>query len=423
MASFRFQQAAALVESAMAGAARREILDDITVPDDFRRSLARLRDAMQAHVWRLGADKVFLAPMVHEYDRRTRREGFHALHDWDGVADRINDDIIPVDVLNYIADQRGDGEYNRLVLAILLDYYFFYLLALLSLRLWDDGDPDENLDTLNALVRELQGPNGSGQPFVGDAHTLLVIATSHYSLEDRSYDELLEKVRTLRADHRLAVALGHAPCLGCHLRFGFEATYGRDVVSMRNDNVADYPWLSFSVATLMDEFVRLDAQGADEMERAIVVEGLANGLTADPGAFVGAPPAFMAPYEAERASIRDRFAERRADLLDAFEALRPTSARYSPLAFFFNFSQNVLKGAVVDALLWAEPWPFTLNDLLTEFPHDKTSSARKEKLAMTLLGYARAHPNRIRGRLMPVIVYDVRVGHQAFSAALRKLAG
>jgi len=37
------------------------------------------------------------------------------------------------------------------------------------------------------------------------------------------------------------------------------------------------------------------------------------------------------------------------------------------------------------------------------------------------MGYARANPHRIRGRLMPVIVYDPQAGRQAFSVALRKL--
>ena len=36
------------------------------------------------------------------YDRETRQEGFHALHDWDGAAERVNEDTIPVDVLDYI---------------------------------------------------------------------------------------------------------------------------------------------------------------------------------------------------------------------------------------------------------------------------------------------------------------------------------
>ena len=37
------------------------------------------------------------------------------------------------------------------------------------------------------------------------------------------------------------------------------------------------------------------------------------------------------------------------------------------------------------------------------------------------MGYARANPDRIRGRLMPVIVYDPSTGRQAFSVTMRKI--
>ena len=37
------------------------------------------------------------------------------------------------------------------------------------------------------------------------------------------------------------------------------------------------------------------------------------------------------------------------------------------------------------------------------------------------MGYARRNPDRIRGRLMPVIVYDPATGREAFTAAMRKM--
>jgi hypothetical protein len=35
--------------------------------------------------------------------------------------------------------------------------------------------------------------------------------------------------------------------------------------------------------------------------------------------------------------------------------------------------------------------------------------------------YARKHPDSIRGRLMPVIVYDPGAGRRAYAAAIRAL--
>ncbi len=414
---FPFDEACALVEAALA--ARPAILDDVARPREFGKALQRLRDDMRANAWMAGT--IDLDPFVRRYDRRTRQEGLHALHDWDGKADRFNDDSIPVDVLNYLIHRRGTEATDRRALAILLDYYFMHVLALLSLRAWDEGRADAQLDRLNALVATLQGPGGSGQPFADDAETLILIATAHYEPVEEGYDLLLARVRTLNDAHRLRIAVGHAAAMGCHLRFGFEATYGRNTTTTRNDNVADYPWLCFALATLMHEYARLREAGVHGPARDVVVESMLNGLSGDARAFIGAPPASLSSCEDERAGFCARFEHHRDDLLREFEPYRPTDTAYSPLAFFFNFSHNVLKGTIVDALLRGEPWPLTVDDLLTGLERGAPKNALRRALAETLMGHARANPDMIRGRLMPVIVYDPRTGRQAFAATMEKL--
>src|SRR5262249_40810001 len=89
--------------------------------------------------------------------------------------------------------------------------------------------------------------------------------------------------------------------------------------------------------------------------------------------------------------------------------------------FYFNFSHNITKGTVIDALLRSSPWALTLNDLLTALPRTEPIGAAKMALARTLMGYARESPDRIRGRLMPVIVYDPQAGRQAFTVTMKKL--
>jgi hypothetical protein len=416
-----FTDACEVIEGALDGDWRREILDEVVRSRDLRTALVRLRDSMRSNVWKTAAAEINLGKTVRTFDGLTRREGFHVLHDWDGVADRVNEDTIPVDVLNYLADQRGGSEPRSVVLAILLDYYFVHLLALLSLRVWDGGDADANLDRVGQLLALLQGSDGSGQLFAANPETLLLIGTSHYEIDERGYDRLLDRVRTLNRAHRVNVAMGHATSMGSHLRFGFEATYARDTVIMRDDNVTDYPWLCFALATLMREYA-LQAGEAATIGRDAIVEALVNGLSPDARAFVRSTPAATPPpFEAERLEFADLFRSHQRELLPAFERFRPSTAAYSPISFFFNFSHNVVKGAVVDALLNAEPWRLTLNDLLTGISSDDGQNAAKEKLATTLMGYARANPHRIRGRLMPVIVYDPAAGRRAFSVAMQKL--
>jgi hypothetical protein len=416
-----FDRACAILQTALEGSARQDIIDRIAQSPQLRPNLLRLRESMQSHVWKAGTRTIDLQRFVPAYDAVTRKEGLHAMHDWDGIADHVNPDMIAIDVLNYIADIRGEEPSQPLILAILLDYYFMYLLALLSLRLWDAGDADANLDHLQHLLDLLQGAGGSGQRFANDAETLILIATSHYELDEHGYDLLLERTRTLNWAHQTRVAIGHAPCLGSHLRFGFEATYGRDTVNMRNDNIADYPWLCFSLSTLMREYARLRDAGVEGIERDVVVEALLNGLTPDARAFVGGAPSFLSSFEAELAAFREGFKRYAPDLLAEFERFRPSLTTYSPMSFFFNFSHNVLKGTVVDALLAGEPWRLTINDLTSAIEPGNAKPEEKEALARTLMAYARANPHKIRGRLTPVIVYDPQAGRQAFSVTIRKL--
>ena len=266
----------------------------------------------------------------------------------------------------------------------------------------------------------LQGPGGSGQRFSEDAETLLLIATAHYEREEWGYGRLLSRVRTLDRRHRAGVALGHGPAMGCHLRFGFEATYGRDTSLMRKDNMADYPWLCFSLATLMDEYHATAKNGGDRRRHGLV-ESMLNGLTADPRAFVGPGSNVAGRTRAGTRTLPRAVPRSRGELIEAFEMCQPSANAYSPLSFFFNFSHNVVKGQVVDSLLWSLPWAVGLSDLFTASARDETPQRSRETLARTLTAYARTNPHKIRGRLMPVIVYDPEAGYRSFRLTLRRL--
>ena len=416
-----FDQACGLVENALRGPVRKEIVAGLA-GKTLGSSLLALRDAMRANRFKAVGQQIFLDRVVSSFDGRTRAEGFHILHDWDGVAQQTNPDIIPVDVLHFLAEQRGADAPTQVELAILLDYYFMHVLSLLTMRVWDEGDANENYDRLNAMLAELQGPNGSGHQFASDAETLMLIGTSHYEPEEWGYARLLGKVRTLDEAHQFKIGLGHASSMGCHLRFGFEAQCGRDTLLLRDDNIADYPWLCFALAAVMREYARLADAGIESRDRAVIEEALLNGFTADARAFIGVPPPSLSDSEADRVQIVEGFTRHKTALIDAFQKYRPTDQAYSPLSFFFNFSHNVVKGTVVDALLWGEAWDVSMNDLLTGVPRAGLEEGSQQLLATTLMAYARSNPDRIRGKLMPVIVYDPQAGRRAYSVALEKLS-
>ena len=409
-----FDEAAGLIERLLASDARRDIAAHALTGRTLGESFQRLRRRMKADAWSVGGARIDLAPAVRALDAATRRDGFHVLHDWDGRADHVNENTIPIDVLDYAVRVRGGDPPDTVAVPLMFDYYVVNLLALLTLRVWDEGEADARLDRVGTLLEMLQGTGGSGQRFVDDAETLLLIATSHFEVVEIGYEKLLARVRSLTPAHQRRIALGHASSMGAHLRFGFEATYARDTMVMRDDNVADYPWLCYAILTLLREHGR-----APRDSRAI--EALLNGLSGDARAFVGEAPASLASHAADLAELRDRFRASRADLIAAFAPYRPVDDRYSPLAFFFNFSHNVLKGTVCDALLRSRVWTTSFNDLLSAPPTDAGDDTGRRQLAETLMGYARENPDRIRGRLTPVIVYDPQAGRRAFAIAVSKL--
>jgi hypothetical protein len=408
-----FDQACTQVGAALSGPARRHIVEEAARARDLGSGLIKLGDQMRANTFKAGAHPIFLDRVIRTLDGRTRADGFHILHDWDGVSQQVNPDIIPVDVLQFIAAQRGTDEAGTIEAAILLDYYFMHVLALLTTRIWDDGDADANLDRVNALLAALQGPDGSGQRFADDAETLMLIGTSHYEPHEWGYGKLLARVRTLNRDHQAKIGLGHASSMGCHLRFGFEAQCGRDTLALRDDNIADYPWLCFALAAVARQY----ADSKDD----VCAEAMLNGLTPDARAFLGVPPASLAGAEDDRAVFLDLFTRHKSELLESFGRFRPSEDRYSPLSLFFNFSHNIVKGAVIDALLWGEYWDVSMNDLLSGAPRAGLEEGDKQLLATTLMAYARSNPDRIRGRLMPVIVYDPQAGRRAYTVAMEKL--
>jgi hypothetical protein len=417
----RFDSACSLVESALAGGVRRDLVAAAAAAPDARTAFSRVRDQMRSHRWAAGATRIALDALVGDYDTRTRRDGLHVLNDWDGKADHVNADPIAVDVATFLVDRSQTERPDPRALAILVDYYFLYLLALVVVRAWDDGDADANFDRVSRLLEHLQGPDGSGVAFIRDVETLLLIAGSHYERQEHGYDALLARVRGLSVERRRRIAQIHAASLGSHLRFGIEATYNRDVGAMRDDNGVDYTWLCFSLATLIEAWREARSAG-DAPAAARIVEAIANGLSADADAFLGGrTPSVLAGSDVERRAFRDGFGGDVVALSDAFAPSRPVGGVYCPIAFFFNFSHNVLKGTVVDATFWGDPRELSLNDLFTGLPRAPATDRRKLRLLDTLMEFAKTHPDRIHGRLMPVIVYDVVAGRRAFGALTRAI--
>ena len=406
--------ACALLETALAGPARGDILDhlDGSSRGTAATPVARLRAAMREHTFRTSNGTLALQRVVKALDRSTRGEGFHALQSWDYHAHRFSDDIAPVLLLDRFVHDRGPMAADRSALAILLDHYFLALLGLLALRSWDAADANAHLDRVTHLLRALNGPTGSRAVFIEDAELLLLYAISQYHPREHAYDNLLAKVWALDETHRLRVALACAPSLGSHLRWGLRFMYERDVGRMRDDNVVDYPWLLFSIVTLMRN---VDASGP---ARDAVLHGLINGLSADPWAFVGAAPTSWRTHETVRDEFRDRFTARGVDLLSEFESRRPDPKTYSALGFQCNFLCNALVAMTATALGGAPPIA-SLDSLLYAGHQPTTAPAEIARYAGLLTDYSGAATRSVGTATL--VMYDPREAQHSFNTVLRVL--
>jgi hypothetical protein len=413
-----------VLEQALRGSLRRDFVAGLLRGRDFAAALKRLRSAMLNHRFKTSAGNLELADLVESLDLKSRQEGFHVLKEWDQVAARLSREDVPVLLLDYFALKSTEVNRKPRALAVLLDTYFLYLLALVVMRAWDEGDANRNLDRVASLLRDLQGPMGSGQQLVQEPATLMFVATSNFQPDETAYPRLLEKVGTLDSEHRLAVARIGGPVLGTHLRWALTAIYERDLVRMRDDNAIDYPWLFFSGMTLMREYARLRETGVNGPERARVTDALLNAMSADPWVFVGPPPASLARYENEYAELRALISRHEAELLAELEAHMPSADAYSPISLQFNFPHNALVSIVALALLATMPLPnLPLDALLREPPRGGQLERDTEMLARAVTGYAAAHPERRGDRRVLIVAYNPPLGLRSYTwtmSALKK---
>jgi hypothetical protein len=411
----------ARVEDALTDGSRGRIIDH-AARQPFGRALNEVRQAFATHRFRALGVSLDWRDLIESLDQQSRREGFHVLHEWDGKALRVVSASIVVSVLDFLAARRGTEATDRVAVAILVDYYFMYLLALTAMRSWDEPDPAETLGRVTAALGHLHGAESSGQRFADDAEMLLLIATSHYEPEEDGFRLLLDRVKRLPRERRVTIAVQHAHAMGAHLRYAYEITTAKSIPGTRDDNVADYPWLRWSFLTLLEEFDRVVPDADAAASRTRISEALANGLVPDPVAFVGTDARTLAPGP-DTDRIIELFERHRSNLVQSFAPHRPLDRAYSPLSLFFNFSQNLLKGAVIDALVMGEAWNLSLNDMFTALPAGDAKHAGKERLARTVMAYAKMSPDIVSGRPVAAVVYDPVTARRSFALAMKVLAG
>ena len=336
----------------------------------------RLRDAIRKHSF----PAISLKSLVHSLDAKCRGEGLHIMQAWDFKAHRFSSDPAPALLVDHCARLQRKAD-TRTALAVLLDVYFYHALSLLAARAWDEGDAGSELDRVTLLIH-LARQGGSGLAYVDDAETLLFLAASYFHPDERSYDTLLERVRSLPPRQQARMAQSSGAMLSAHLRWGFRYMYGRDIQRMRDDNAADYPWVQFAVETL--------ASDATNREALLVA------LAAD--------PLMTVPQLRGGTKLESR----------AFEPLQPKPGEFSPLSVTFNFPSNAAVALVAATIEDGRFYP-SLNSLFT-----RDGGTASVELAERLMKYSASDPTRLGGRGIPLVVYDPTEGARAWNAFTRE---
>jgi hypothetical protein len=406
-----YASACELLEHALSDGLRPRILDALTAHDDFQQSALALRGAMRSHNFPTGGQPLRLQRIVQSFDTRARRAGLHVLESWDYVAQRFASEITPVLMLDRCALDNDAHERQRDALSVLLDHYFMSVLGLIVARAWDEGDPNENLERTTTLLAALQGHDSSNCRFVDDVETLLLTSVSHYHPEEHAYELIARRFDVLTGAHRRRMALACAAVLGGHLRWGLRFMYRRDIASMREDNVVDYPFVIYGLLNLLRDYETEQSSGSDDLEHARTIEGVLNGLSADPTFATLKTPRWLRTHRDEHAELRERTLDGRDALLADFVAHQPKTRSYSPLGFDANFLCNTVVATVATAL--AEPGPHpSLNALFTAFPSRGAAPDDAERHAHALMRYAVG--NRVSSEA-PLIVYDSCEAAHAFN--------
>lgn len=381
-------------------------------------ALDALRRAMRSHTFESAAGSTSLRRMVDSLDARTRKEGLHVIHGWDYTTHKRPAEIAPVLLLDYCVRIGVSAERTPVLVPTLLDQYWLALLMLFVVRAWDEGDANVNLDQVTALIATLNGEGGCGHPVVDDAESLLMLAVAYFHPEEHAYDDLLAKVWTLDHAHALRVAFPAASILGSHLRWGLRFMYQKDVGRMRADNIVDYPWVLFSLVTLMREYERLHSAGAKAAARVGVVGALLDGLSADPWAFTGKLPSCLSGHQALHDELRASLMRHRGELLTEFGEIKPGGKTFSPMGVGCNFLSNAAVAIAAITVSDDARYP-SLNALFSrERPGDQGTA---ESLARRLMEYA-SDPARLGAGGAPLIVYDPYDSVHYYNTVVRTLS-
>ena len=260
----------------------------------------------------------------------------------------------------------------------LFNLYVIRCLALLSMRVWDDGAKGaaDRLSQVQGVLDGLWRIRVADHPvLVRDARWLVPMAQSPATDELGAYFDVAEKVATsLSEDDRIEIHKAGVRMVGGHLRsqiryYALKKRVPLDDISLvlitRGSNALDFALLIQELVPLLEAYEQA-WRGDDRQRRLELADAICQGISPDPelflnrvellGAYSTIEHLFVATDPEGRAAYTP-MGRRHMQLLEEYEArigrvskglaedcahFRPAVGTYSPYGVLFGFSSDLI---------------------------------------------------------------------------------
>jgi hypothetical protein len=289
----------------------------------------------------------------------------------------------------------------------LFNLYVIRRLALLIMRLWDDGSPSpaDRLSQVQGVLDQLWRTAPADQPvLVRDARWLMPLAQSPTTDELAGYFEVLEQIaKTLSQADQIEIHKAGVRMAGGHLRSqllhlsmkrGVALNENSLVLITRQSNALDVGLLIQCLVPLLEGYEHALHSG-ENPQRLELADTICQAISPDPELFLNRLD-LLGPYsmiehlfittDRDDQVVYTPMGQRHLQLLEDYKArihrvakplyddcqhLRPVDGAYSPYGVLFGFSSNLFEHMALKTLQSGGVTRFSLEDVFAGGEADK----------------------------------------------------
>jgi len=289
----------------------------------------------------------------------------------------------------------------------LFNLYVIRRLALLSMRVWDDGAPSvgDRLSQVQGVLDQLWRVSPADQPvLVRDARWLIPVAQSPTTDELAGYFEVSQQIaENLPEESRIEILKAGVRMAGGHLRSQLRHISVQKALSLNDDslvlstrrsNALDIALLIQNLVPLLEAYENATNSGEGE-KRLELADTICQGISPDPELFLNRLD-LLGPYsmiehlfittDRDGHPVYTPMGQRHVHLLREYEArisrlskplyedcqhFRPVDGTYSPYGVLYGFSSNLLEHMAFKTLQPNAVTHFSLEDVFTDGQADK----------------------------------------------------